>query len=73
MSNSIQTADRVLSLLLAFDVRRRELGVGDFAQLLGVHKSTASRLAATLARRGFLERAPGGKLFHLGREVGRCR
>jgi DNA-binding IclR family transcriptional regulator len=71
MSNSIQTVDRVLQMLLAFDTDRRELSVSDFAQLLKVHKSTASRLAATLVARGFLERAPDGKLFRLGPELGR--
>jgi DNA-binding IclR family transcriptional regulator len=71
MSNGIQTVDRVLQILSAFDAENRELGVNDFARLLGVHKSTASRLAATLARRGFLERVPDGKRFRLGPELGR--
>src|SRR5262245_64917508 len=71
MSNNIQTVDRVLRMLSAFGPERLEVGVSDFAALLGVHKSTASRLAATLAGRGFLERAPGGRAFRLGPEVGR--
>jgi IclR family acetate operon transcriptional repressor len=71
MSNSIQAVDRVLQMLLAFDTGRQELGVSDFAALLGVHKSTASRLAATLEKRGFLERVPGSKIFRLGPELGR--
>lgn len=70
-SHSIQAVDRVLRMLQAFDTGRREVGVGDFAQLLDVHKSTASRLAATLFRRGFLERVPNSKLLRLGPEVGR--
>jgi DNA-binding IclR family transcriptional regulator len=36
-----------------------------------VHKNTASRLTATLAWRGFLERVPDGKRFRLGPELGR--
>jgi DNA-binding IclR family transcriptional regulator len=71
MSNNIQTVDRVLQMLLAFDDGRQELGVSDFALLLVVHKSTASRLAATLEKRGFLERVPGSKTFRLGPELGR--
>ncbi|HKB41268.1 MAG TPA: IclR family transcriptional regulator, partial [Gemmataceae bacterium] len=71
MSNGIQTVDRVLQMLSAFGPERLEVGVSDFASLLGVHKSTASRLAATLAGRGFLERAPDGRAFRLGPEVGR--
>jgi DNA-binding IclR family transcriptional regulator len=58
-------------MLQAFDVDRRELGVNDFAQLLGVHKSTASRLANTLVGRGFLEQSARTRRFRLGPEVGR--
>jgi DNA-binding IclR family transcriptional regulator len=71
MSNEVQAVDRALQVLLAFGAGDGELGVTELASRVGVHKSTASRLAATLARRGFLERAPGGDLFRLGPEVGR--
>jgi DNA-binding IclR family transcriptional regulator len=67
----VQTVDRALQLLLAFDGDRQELGVTELAACVGVHKSTASRLAATLAGRGFLERAPGSDGFRLGPELGR--
>lgn len=62
-----QSADRVLALLTSFDDSRAELGVAEFARLLGVHKSTASRLAAALERAGFLTRC--GKRYRLGVEV----
>jgi DNA-binding IclR family transcriptional regulator len=71
MRNGIQTVDRALQLLLAFDSEAQELGVTELAAKVGVHKSTASRLAATLAGRGFLERAPGSDAFRLGPELGR--
>jgi DNA-binding IclR family transcriptional regulator len=71
MRNGVQTVDRALQLLLAFDAEERELGVTELAARVGVHKSTASRLAATLAARGFLERAPGSEAFRLGRELSR--
>ena len=71
MSNSVQTVDRALQLLLAFDREEQELGVTELAAKVGVHKSTASRLAATLAGRGFLERPPGSDAFRLGPELGR--
>lgn len=71
MSNGVQTADRALQLLLAFDADAPTLGVTELASRVGVHKSTASRLAATLAARGFLERAPGSDAFRLGPELGR--
>ncbi len=45
--------------------------VGGLAEVLGVHKSTASRLVATLVRRGFLERLNGRDAFRLGPELGR--
>ena len=41
------------------------------ATMLDVDKSSASRLAATLANRGFLERAPGSEAFKIGPELGR--
>lgn len=69
MSNAIQTADRVLQILGAFGSNARELSIGSIAGTLGVHKSTASRLATTLVRRGFLEREK--RVLRLGPEVNR--
>jgi DNA-binding IclR family transcriptional regulator len=69
MSNALQTADRVLQILGAFDSNARELSIGRIAGALGVHKSTASRLAATLVQRGFLERQ--SRKLRLGPEVNR--
>jgi IclR family transcriptional regulator, acetate operon repressor len=62
-----QSAERVLALLKAFDDTQVELGVAEIARALGVHKSTASRLAAALERAGFLARA--GKRYKLGVEI----
>src|SRR5262245_8133095 len=69
MSNALQTADRVLQILGAFGSNAQELSIGSIADKLGVHKSTASRLATTLVRRGFLERQK--RLLRLGPEVNR--
>jgi DNA-binding IclR family transcriptional regulator len=44
-----------LAILDLYSVDERELGVGEIAKRLGVHKSSASRLAATLAAAGYLE------------------
>ena len=55
--DGIQTVDRVMKMLSAFDSARRELGVSDFAQMLGVHKSTASRLLTALERHGLVHQA----------------
>jgi DNA-binding IclR family transcriptional regulator len=65
----VQSVDRALQILLAFEPEGGELRVTDLASRLGVHKSTASRLAATLAGHGFLERADGADAFRLGRRI----
>jgi DNA-binding IclR family transcriptional regulator len=43
-----------------------ELGVSELGRRLGVHKATASRLAATLADRGLIERDPDTERYRLG-------
>jgi DNA-binding IclR family transcriptional regulator len=62
-----QSAERALALLASFDDSRAEIGVSEMAETLGVHKSTASRLAAALERAGFLSRT--GKRYRLGVEL----
>lgn len=71
MSNTLQSVDRALRILLAFESEGKELGVGELAAMLDVHKSTASRLTATLSAHGLLERAPGGERFQLGPRLAR--
>jgi IclR family acetate operon transcriptional repressor len=66
-SATYQSAERVLALLASFEEGRPELGVTEIAAALGVHKSTASRLAATLERTGFLARS--GRRYRLGVEI----
>jgi DNA-binding IclR family transcriptional regulator len=65
-----------LEILDMFTHDRTEIGIGEMAQHLGLHRSTTSRLAATLAVAGYLEPAgePGryrlsGKLAALGELV----
>jgi IclR family acetate operon transcriptional repressor len=62
-----QSAERVLALLTSFDESRTEQGVTELAQSIGVHKSTASRLAAVLERAGLLARH--GRRYRLGLET----
>ena len=71
MRNRLLTADRALLTLQAFDGEGQSLTVSEIAARLGVHRSTASRLAATLRARGFLERGANGEAFRLGPELGR--
>ena len=67
----LKTVDRALRLLLLFDKADQRYRVGELADKLDVDKSVASRLAATLAEHGFLERAPDDGAFLLGPEIGR--
>jgi IclR family transcriptional regulator, acetate operon repressor len=62
-----QSAERALAVLTMFDETRAELGVSEMAAALGVHKSTASRLAAALERSGLLTRC--GRRYRLGLEA----
>jgi DNA-binding IclR family transcriptional regulator len=66
---SVQSVDRALQILRAFEGGVAELRVTDLADRLGVHKSTASRLAATLAAHDFLERSEHAETFRLGRRL----
>jgi IclR family acetate operon transcriptional repressor len=62
-----RSAERLLALLSSFEDGHTELGVTEIARSLGVHKSTASRLAVTLERTGFLARS--GRRYRLGVEI----
>ncbi|MQA02837.1 MAG: helix-turn-helix domain-containing protein [Streptosporangiales bacterium] len=68
---TLETVDRALQLLALFEQPRQELTVGALAAKLGVHRSGASRLAGTLAERGFLERSPHSDAYRLGPQLRR--
>jgi len=68
---TLETVGRALHLLQLFDRPGQEMTVSALAAALGIHRSSASRFAATLAQRGFLERAADSEAFRLGPEVGR--
>src|SRR6266498_5013541 len=59
---SVTRAVRALELI----AEEGELGVTDLGRGLGVHKATASRLAATLADGGLIERDPVSDRYRLG-------
>jgi DNA-binding IclR family transcriptional regulator len=59
---SVRRALRSLELI----AEAGELGVTELGRRLEVHKATASRLAATLAERGLLERDPSSERYRLG-------
>jgi IclR family acetate operon transcriptional repressor len=58
---SVRRALRALEL-----ISEGECGVTELGRKLGVHKATASRLVATLAERGFVERDPLTEKYRLG-------
>jgi DNA-binding IclR family transcriptional regulator len=62
---SLQSVNRALTALeLVADAG--ELGVSELGRQLGVHKATASRLAAVLAERGLLERDAVTERYRIG-------
>jgi DNA-binding IclR family transcriptional regulator len=68
-SISVLTLSRGLAILDVFAGRREDLGVNEIARLVGVHKSTVSRLCATLEHAGYLERTQASGKFRLGLRV----
>ena len=64
-AGNVQSVDRALTILelLAAD---GVLGVTEIAGLLGVHKSTVSRLLSTLAAHGLAEQLPDRGRYRLG-------
>ena len=59
---SVRRALRALELI----AEAGDLGVTELGRRLGVHKATASRLVATLAERGLVERDPVSEKYRLG-------
>jgi DNA-binding IclR family transcriptional regulator len=64
-STGLQSVSRALRSLELI-AEAGELGVSELGRRLGVHKATASRLAATLAERGLIERDPLNERYRLG-------
>jgi DNA-binding IclR family transcriptional regulator len=62
----IQSVQRATALLKAFDNGQPEQGVTELSRKTNLHKSTVSRLLATLEREGFVERVPGTDKYRLG-------
>ena len=63
---AVRSVDRAASLLLALGESQGEVGVTELARRLGLHKSTASRLLATLERRGLVEQDEETGKYRLG-------
>src|SRR5205085_4669998 len=64
--NAVRSVDRAAALLLALGESQGEAGVTELARRLGLHKSTASRLLATLQKRGLVEQDDDTGKYRLG-------
>ena len=64
--NAVRSVDRAAALLIALGDCQGAAGVTELARRLGLHKSTASRLLATLERRGLVEQDDETGKYRLG-------
>lgn len=62
--------DRALTLLSAFQVGDKDLGLPELAERTGLYKSTVLRLLASLVHAQLMQRLPSGR-YRLGPEVAR--
>src|SRR5690606_21233510 len=62
----LQTLDRALTLLAAFDREHPEWGVTELAHHLGLPKSVVQKTLATFARHGFVHQEPRRRRYRLG-------
>lgn len=67
----IQSLDRGLTILQTVALSKQPVSLGELAELLGVDRSSAFRLAHTLRRRGFLACPANRKDFILGSSMWR--
>ncbi len=63
---AVRSVDRAAALLLALGETPGDAGVTELARRLGLHKSTASRLLATLQKRGLVEQDGETGKYRLG-------
>jgi DNA-binding IclR family transcriptional regulator len=65
-TSSVQSIERATAILKAFSLDRAELGVTELSRQLNLHKSTVSRLLASLQRQGLVEEDPLTRKYRLG-------
>ena len=68
-AHAVLALQRGLRILDTFSDQDGELGVNEIARMIGMHKSTVSRLCATLENAGYLERNASTSRFHLGARI----
>ena len=62
----VQSLDRALDILDVFSFQNREMNLSEVVRKTGLNKTTAKRLIANLADRGFLQQDPVTKQYKLG-------
>ena len=62
----LQSAGRILDVLLCFTKRKSDWSIAELAEELGFHKSVTRRCVVTLLSRGFLRQDPLDKRYKLG-------
>ncbi len=62
----IQSLQRAISILRSFTEQEPELGVNELSRRLGLHKSTVSRMIATLQFEGLVSQNPKTGKYRLG-------
>ncbi len=65
-ASGVRSIERAVAILKAFSLEEEELGVTELSQKLDLHKSTVSRLLASLQREGLVEENPVTRKYRLG-------
>jgi len=65
----IQSLARGLKILDLLGQSQEGMSISELAQILGVDKSSASRLASTLANYGYAQKDPSTQRYHLGLQI----
>jgi DNA-binding IclR family transcriptional regulator len=66
MSESVRAVERALDVLMCFNKDNPELTMTQISEKVGIHKSTAHRLLATLESKRFVQRDPSTGTYRLG-------
>ncbi|MBC8254329.1 MAG: helix-turn-helix domain-containing protein, partial [Ardenticatenia bacterium] len=66
MTATVQSVERAIRILKSFNLEKPERRVNELGRELGLHKSTVSRLMATLESQGLLVRNLETDRYRLG-------
>jgi len=62
-------AEKVLKVLMAFTPTNDPMGTLEISELLGIHRSSVSRILITLKKYGFVQQDKKSKRYSLGRSI----